>query len=430
MNSDAVLCTLCGGSTARVGGALLDDTMLSKMSNHPLIGPMYGIARESFGYKEQFLEACERCGFVFLWPVLDDVATTYLMFKTMEGEWSRSMVWQTPELRVQPIEVWYSAVRIPSIERSLRPFLPTDRPLRVLDVGGHEGEISLNMALPAGSKVDITQLENGGAWLDPKTDGVAEVRTFNGLTSDLVESDPTYQADLVLAINVLEHTDNPNGFLQDCRKMMADDGLLVVEVPFEPWDGMDLAMNLNFQLVHNLYFFPDSFRFALERNGLIVEDLEVLPHAHTGVVPAPSTQMRAVCRKAGEQEGSRKQRNVRTPRGRQTPTEDSSRSGPELSDEARSSSFYRSIDTLIGSFGASLAFIGNVSFVVFVFDPRCYDLLEIFRSAPNFKGAVTTNEEIDYPNLFDCEIEADYLIILKPQDREQVRSLAGPFEII
>ena len=62
-------------------------------------------------------------------------------------------------------------------------------------------------------------------------------------------------------------------------------------------ESIDLALNLTFQLVHNLYFLPWTIQSALRRNGFEIVRFEVMPHAHTGVVPIPSTQMRAVCRK-------------------------------------------------------------------------------------------------------------------------------------
>ncbi len=395
-------CVICAGEALAVGSARLDDTMVEKMSHHVAIGPMYKIARDAYAYHEQFLYACRSCGMVFVWPVLSDEDTTRLMFDVIGTEWSPSKDWSYPAMRFETLPVWYSAVRIPSVDRSLSGLLP-DEPIQVLDIGGHSGEISLNMALPAESRVDITQLENDHVLIDPAHSRVDAVRTFNGLTGQFVAAFPDYRADLVLAINVLEHTADPNGFLQDCRHVLADDGLLVVEVPYEPWDGAELAFNLNFQLAHHLYFFPWTITRALERNGFEVIRFEVLPHAHTGVVPFPSTQMRAVCRK-GE---------VRVRKPERDP-------------------FVLSIDALMGSFGASLAFIAGVDFVVYVFDPATQPLLDILRTAPGFKGVVTSNEELDYPKVFDDPpIDARYVIIPKPQDRSILLGhYRGRFELI
>ena len=398
----AEACIVCSGKALCAGGAVLDDAMVAKMAEHPAIGPIYPVARKSFGYDAQGLYVCSDCGFVFVSPVLSDEDTTRLIFEAYGRTWTLSAAWESADIHTDPLPVWYSAVRIPSVQRSLRGHLPVG-PLRVLDVGGHEGEISVNMGLPGGSSVDITQLENSAAWLDPATRPAPSVRTFNGLTGDVLRCEPDYRADLVLAINVLEHTADPNGFLQDCRRLMADDGLLLIEVPYEPEDAMALALNLNFQIVHDLYFFPPSFEAALVRNGLRVEQLEVLPHAHTGVIAAPSTQMRAVCRKAEP--------------------------APRPPD---ASALARSLDALIGSFGGSLAFEGGVRFVAFVYDLQCLPLLDIFRCAPNFKGVVTTNDALGYLNLSSArEIDAEYMICLKPQDREPLmQAYTGPLEII
>jgi SAM-dependent methyltransferase len=395
-------CLICGEEALAVGSARLDDTMVEKMSNHVAIGPMYRIARDAFDYHEQFLYACRSCGMVFVWPVLSDEDTTRLMFDVIGTEWAPSKDWSYPEMHFETLPVWYSAVRIPSLNRSLAGLLP-DQPILLLDIGGHNGEISLNMALPAGSQVDITQLENDQVIVDPALSRVESIRTFNGLTNQFVEAFPDYRADLVLASNVLEHTDDPNSFLQDCRSVLADDGLLVVEVPYEPGDAADLAFNLNFQLAHHLYFFPWTITQALERNGFEILRFEVLPHAHTGVIPSPSTQMRAICRKT---------------------TKAPIRPEGDL--------FALSLDVLMGSFGASLAFVGGVDFIVFVFDPATQPLLDILRTAPGFKGVVTTNTALDYPDLLsDPPIDARYVIIPKSQDRHVIQKYyRGRFEVV
>jgi len=73
-----------------------------------------------------------------------------------------------------------------------------------------------------------------------------------------------------------------------------------------------------------------------------------------------------------------------------------------------------------------------VDFVVYVFDPATQPLLDVLRTAPGFKGVVTSNEALDYPKVFDDPpIDARYVIIPKPQDRKVLlEHYRGRFELI
>ena len=396
-------CIICGHDAALVGTARLDAALLDKMSQQYVIGPMYPIAKEKYGYDEQSLYVCQSCGMVFVSPVLSDEDTTRLMFDALGATWQPDSGWSEPRIRREPLDPFYKTVRLPCLDQSLEGLLPKE-PIQVLDVGGHSGELSINMALPFGSRVDVTQLENDDVWIDPSTRGVESIRTFNGLLYHFMGTFPGYRADLIIASNVLEHTDDPNAFLQDCRALLADDGLLVVDVPHEPADAAELAFNVNFQLAHHLYFFPWTFAHALERNGLEIVRFEVLPHAHAGVVPVPATQLRAICRR--------------------------SEAPPSpLPDNA----FAMSLDAVMGSFGASLALHGDADFLVFVYDPVTQPILEILRSAPGFQGVLTTNDALDYPRLLDepQEFDARYVVVPRLVDRIQLRNhYHGRFEVV
>lgn len=389
-------CAACSRESLKVGHATLDAELLRSVS-HSMIGRWYPVAREEYGYGDQSIFVCTACGHVFIYPVLSDQDTIDIVFKACDAVPPRSAAWQPAPTALKPPGAWTTAIRVPSLDDTLRPFL--NRAVRVLDVGAHGGDISLNLSLPAGSSVDLLQLENCGACVAPDNIDLSRVREFYGLLSDLRSAHPDYRADVILVLQVLEHVADLGAFLTDCRGMLAADGVLVVEVPYEPLDALRVARSQYFQLAHHSYFTPWTLRSLLENNGFEVRQIELLNHSHTGVGTDPYVNTRAVC-------------GVR-------PATD-----PPVS-ASNGYNFCRSLDFLLGSFGGSIAFLAGAPFVTFHHDPMCGDLASVFKTAPRFMGAFTTNPAVDLPNIFDPSAppsDADYIITMTPEDRNALRA--------
>lgn len=77
------------------------------------------------------------------------------------------------------------------------------------------------------------------------------------------------RADILILSHVLEHIEDPLNFLQDAKDLLADDGLIYVEVP-----GIDdprvIDNNYSVQPAHLYYFARDTLRDVCELSGFNV----------------------------------------------------------------------------------------------------------------------------------------------------------------
>jgi SAM-dependent methyltransferase len=84
-------------------------------------------------------------------------------------------------------------------------------------------------------------------------------------------------ARLVICRHTLEHVPNPQGLLLAMRSLLAEDGLLFLEVP----DARTIICDLQGHELwdeHLYYFTPDNLALLLQRSGFRVEEMTVLPH--------------------------------------------------------------------------------------------------------------------------------------------------------
>ena len=354
-------------------------------------------AKERHQYDFQNIYLCRHCGFIYIDPVLSDKEMITLIFEAsnLSLEPLSRHRWSYPESRGAP-SLWSTAVRVPSINDSLRPFL--DKPVRVLDVGSHGGEISLNLDLPKGSQVDLLQLENAFAAASPGSHLPPNARQFSGLLMDLADAEPEYRADVILALAVFEHVDSPRKFLEHCKQLLARDGLLVIDVPYEPFLARDVALGRRFELPHHLFFTPWSLRHLLESVGFGMEGCELLNLEHTGVGVDPYCMLRAVC------------------------TNSAVRGGDSAKPAIRN--YYRSIDALLGSFAGSIVFESDAPFGVFIYDPSARQLAKLFSERVGYRGLFTSNPDLDLDaaNVFhELPEDIEYLISLTFEERDALR---------
>jgi len=102
--------------------------------------------------------------------------------------------------------------------------------------------------------------------------GVRTINTF--LTRDLAQSlqDDGVSADVIHANNVLAHVADTNGFVAALEILLADDGIVVIEVPYV----RELINNCEFDTIyheHLCYFSVTSLSHLFERHGLRIRDL-------------------------------------------------------------------------------------------------------------------------------------------------------------
>jgi len=98
-----------------------------------------------------------------------------------------------------------------------------------------------------------------------------KIKVHVGEVSNVKLSERTF--DIITLWHSLEHTSDPNLYIQNARKWLKDDGILVVDVP--NYAGHDAKMNWqnwpNWDLPHHIYHFTkDSLTFLLRKHGFAV----------------------------------------------------------------------------------------------------------------------------------------------------------------
>ncbi len=111
---------------------------------------------------------------------------------------------------------------------------------------------------------------------DAEASGVTTLTAFFG--HDVAEQlrREGRRADVLHANNVLAHVPDINGVISGISRVLADDGVAIVETPYV----RDLVDKLEFDTIyheHLFYYSLTSFRPLLERHGLEVVDVERLP---------------------------------------------------------------------------------------------------------------------------------------------------------
>jgi len=84
--------------------------------------------------------------------------------------------------------------------------------------------------------------------------------------------------DLVIANNVVNHSDNPNKFFLNLKKILKEDGLISIEVPYAPW----MIKKNKFDLIyheHINYFSIKSFITLCLKNKLFINKI-LFPNYH------------------------------------------------------------------------------------------------------------------------------------------------------
>ena len=141
-------------------------------------------------------------------------------------------------------------------------------PAAVLDVGCGRGDL-LELYRERGWRAAGTQVSLTAAA------AARERRGVEVIVGELPELDLRPSSFQVIAFfHVLEHLDRPAEYLRKARNLLADDGLLVVEVPDCGGIGFRVLgrRHLCFDHPHHLFFFTaHSLRGLLERTGFRVE---------------------------------------------------------------------------------------------------------------------------------------------------------------
>ena len=93
------------------------------------------------------------------------------------------------------------------------------------------------------------------------------------LDNQIEENSKTYE--IIIANNVLNHSNNPTNFVKSVKKLLSRDGIFVFEVPY--W--LETVTSLHFDQIyheHVTYFTVKSAKALLRVSGLKIIDVEVV----------------------------------------------------------------------------------------------------------------------------------------------------------
>lgn len=112
--------------------------------------------------------------------------------------------------------------------------------LKVIELGCGEGFSTQRLYDMFGSKTDMQASEFVEA-LVPKAQKLnPEVKVIQESVYELTHKDKTF--DIIFLLEVLEHLDYPDKALHEIKRVLKDDGVLILGVPREPlWRGLNMA---------------------------------------------------------------------------------------------------------------------------------------------------------------------------------------------
>ena len=212
---------------------------------------------------------CNDCGFVFLDRIIDEnlLDKFYSEKYRMHGQFGRRNFFVRLFLN-QASKVLINMIERRRI-RMIKKYLILKKENKILDLGCTEGDF-LTHANQFGS---VYGLEVSNYLRE-----VAKSKGINILGRKTADLDPTQKFDTITYFHVLEHLTNPVGELISIRKHIADDGLVICEVPLTPHHGLmsKEELNMYFNGCHLNHFSESSIEKFIELTGYEVLELKVL----------------------------------------------------------------------------------------------------------------------------------------------------------
>jgi SAM-dependent methyltransferase len=164
--------------------------------------------------------------------------------------------------------------------RDIKPLLKPG--IRILEIGCAEG--SLGQLVRGIATVTYTGIELSA-------DAESAARVLDRVLRSPAATLANEHFDLLLSFHVLEHIEDIAGELAHWRRLLADDGRLLIEVPNQAGHRL-LDMDPNLEHIHQ--FTPASLAALLQHSGFAVERLQT-GHAESSVY---SDSLRVVARPA------------------------------------------------------------------------------------------------------------------------------------
>lgn len=220
---------------------------------------------------------CEGCGLLFNWPRLPDDALRslydgnyYFFQRQPAGEFQRAS------------DIYRRTVALVSDQLTEKS---------VLEIGSAKGYLLAIMKRLGWNTQGIELASSAATYAQSKF----KVNSFCGTLQEYVESGYLQVFPLVLAIDLLEHVPDPAVFVSCLRRVVADDGFLIIDTP----NGGSANISVlgsgwkGFNPFHIFIFSATNLTMLLEKHGFVVtsvfsygnllvrgEDSDVKPRAN------------------------------------------------------------------------------------------------------------------------------------------------------
>lgn len=230
-------CKICGGASTPIG---------SKMGR--------------YRQQEFFFERCEACGFSFVANPWVDYAEIYNE-AYYRGQGADPLVDYLFELehpeRTIRIHEWRGILEV------VRHLTKVSAQTKWLDFGCGNGGLVRHVKKEVGC--DVVGFEEGWAAEQARTKGIPVMRE-----TDLASHDGT--CDIVTAIEVIEHVEDPIAVLKRIRKLLKPGGVLFLTTGnAKPQRGKILEWGYTTPEIHMSFFEPETLAMAMEKAGFAPE---------------------------------------------------------------------------------------------------------------------------------------------------------------
>ena len=166
-----------------------------------------------------------------------------------------------------PLYEWAMSKHDRDKEKLVRKWMPIDKESKVLDVGCAVGTFLLHLHKKYGCSISGVDFKEGLCY-----PGFEKINFYEGLFYE--QPIPEQEYDFVTMWHFLEHCYDPNQSLQMAKKVMKDNGRLVVEVPRldsltfkiygSKWPGVQAPQ-------HTALYSKETICKLMEKNGFEVE---------------------------------------------------------------------------------------------------------------------------------------------------------------
>lgn len=171
--------------------------------------------------------------------------------------------------------------------KKIETYFPNKNKIDILDYGAATGEF-VNEALKCGHKTEGIELS-----VEARADAK---KLYNiDLSSMSLDGLEDNSFDVIHMNHVFEHLGDPNKALAECKRVLIDGGLLIIEIPQQFYNdldrlkkllGMKARVSFNIYSLHHTYFYtPNSLNKVLENNDFQVSNLCTANFNRTPIQP-------------------------------------------------------------------------------------------------------------------------------------------------